>query len=603
MCGLAAIYAYGGDAPPVNEQALVACSARMARRGPDGDGLWLSADARVGFAHRRLAIIDLGDRAAQPMSLVSGGPRLDITYNGEIYNFRELRRELEATGSVFETESDTEVLLHMYRRHGAGMVEKLRGMFAFAIWDEERRGMLLARDGFGIKPLYYLDDGKTVFAASQVKALLAAFKAKGRQTPSENPAAHAGFFLFGHVPDPLTLYKGIRALAAGTTLWIDSGGPKDAREFFNVSQRMADAAETKAAEVDLGSLLRDSVAHHLIADVPVGVFLSAGLDSATLVGLASEIKGTSLDTLTLGFDEFSGSPNDEVPLAESVARRYGARQHTVRVAGADFSDDLDDLLDVMDQPSIDGINTYYVAKAAASAGLKVAISGLGGDELFRGYDGFRQIPALVSRMSWMPGGAGLGRALRAAASPFMGLGLSPKAAGLLEYGTRMGDAYLLRRALYMPWELADGIAGVLDADLARAGLEQLDALARLDDCQSSVPGAAGKVAALEMSFYMRGQLLRDADWAGMAHSLEIRVPLVDVDLFSGLARGLANGDGPDKAAMARTPETPLPDAVLKRPKTGFFVPVREWMSGDDADGSNGDRGLRGWAKTVYQEFC
>ncbi|MHA1597303.1 MAG: asparagine synthase (glutamine-hydrolyzing) [Alphaproteobacteria bacterium] len=596
MCGLTAIYAYDGDAPPISESALAACNAHMARRGPDGDGLWVSDDRRIGLAHRRLAIIDLNDRAAQPMSLRSGGSRIDITYNGEIYNFLELRRELEDSGAVFETESDTEVLLHLYRRHGADMVGRLRGMFAFAIWDAERQGMLLGRDAFGIKPLYYMDDGKTVFAASQVKALLAGLKASGQPTPSENAAGHAGFFLFGHVPDPMSLYDGIRALPAGTTLWIDGGGARREKTWFDVSGRMAEADSTSVDAIDLGALLRDSIAHHLIADVPVGVFLSAGLDSATLVGLASEIKGTSLDTLTLGFDEFSGSPNDEVPLAETVADCYGTRQHTVRVAGSNFRDDLDDLLDVMDQPSIDGVNTYYVAKAAARAGLKVAISGLGGDELFRGYDGFTQIPALTSRLSRVPGGAGLGRVLRRLAAPLSHLGLSPKAAGLLEYGTRIGDAYLLRRALYMPWELAGGIPGVLDSDLARQGLQDLDVLARLNDCQAPVSGAAGKVAALEMNFYMRGQLLRDADWAGMAHSLEIRVPLVDADLFTGLAGALALGQGPDKAAMAATPKTPLPDAVLNRSKTGFFVPVREWMSGS----SNGDRGLRGWAKTVYQ---
>ena len=595
MCGLAAIYAYSGDAP-VNEAALAACNARMIRRGPDAEGSWVSGDGRVGLAHRRLAIIDLDDRAAQPMSLTDGGPRIDITYNGEIYNFRALRQQLQDQGQEFKTQSDTEVLLHLYRRDGADMVRHLRGMFAFAIWDEEKRGMLLGRDAFGIKPLYYMDDGKTLFAASQVKALLAGLGAMGRATPSENPAAHAGFFLFGHVPEPLSLYKDIKALPAGTTLWIDGGGAERETAYFDISHSLAEAEAMQSGATDLGALLRDSVAHHLVADVPVGVFLSAGLDSATLVGLASEIKGASLDTLTLGFDEFAGTENDEVPLAEAVADCYGTRQHTVRVAGTDFRDDLDDVFDVMDQPSIDGVNTYFVAKAAARAGLKVAISGAGGDELFRGYDGFKQIPALSRRMSRVPGGAGLGRALRSLVQPLSALGMPPKAAGLMEYGTRIGDAYLLRRALYMPWELEAGIKGVLDADLARAGLQELDVLARLDDCQSPVPADAGKVAALEMNFYMRGQLLRDADWAGMAHSLEIRVPLIDRPLFAGLAGGLAGGNGPDKRAMATTPATPLPNAVLNRPKTGFFVPVREWMSGD----SSGDRGLRGWAQKVYQ---
>jgi len=589
MCGFAALYSYAADAPLARRDVLEAISQAMVRRGPDGEGLWMADDKRVGLAHRRLAIIDLSDAAAQPMMLETQEGRFHISYNGEIYNFKELRQELKAAGARFRTSSDTEVLLHLYQRYGRGMTTRLRGMFAFAIWDESRRGMLLARDGFGIKPLYYRDDGKTFSAASQVKALLAGVKAAGCPRPDFDAAGHAGFFLFGSVPEPHTLYKDIRALPAGSTLWIDARGPGQPETFFDVSSALATASDTK---IDLAEALRDSVSHHFVSDVPVGVFLSSGLDSATLVGLSSELQGEGLETLTLGFEEYKGTANDEVPLAETIAAAYGTRQHTVRVAGKDFAADLDDLLDAMDQPSIDGVNTYFVAKAAAAKGLKVAISGLGGDELFGGYDSFSQIPALVGGLGRVPGIGSIGRLFRALSAPLGGTVLSPKAPGLFEYASNFGDAYLLRRALFMPWELA----GLMDGDMAREGLATLNARHRLDACQASLKAPKAKVAALEMVWYMRNQLLRDADWAGMAHGLEIRVPLVDVELLSALGGAIAHGHGPTKQAMAATPAKPLPEEVLRRPKSGFFVPVRDWMEGSGPK----ERGLRGWAKKVYQ---
>jgi len=577
MCGLAAFFAYDTEAPEVEPSSLMAANEAMAKRGPDGKGLWISESGRVGLAHRRLAIIDLSEDGAQPMQ---SGP-LHITYNGEIYNYQELKQELEAKGVEFKTRSDTEVLLQLYRQEGAAFTERLRGMYAFAIWDEDKQGLLLGRDPFGVKPLYYLDDGKSLMVASQVKALLAQRRTLGLPTPSFDPAGHVGFFLFGSVPEPHTLYQGIKALEPGTTLWVGSDGEKKRRIFFDLADRFSRPA---VDEMSLADLLRDSVNHHLVSDVPVGVFLSSGLDSATLVALAAEKAGGRLDTLTLGFEEFAGTENDEVPLAEDIARSYGTRHHTVRVSGREFAADLETLLNDMDQPSVDGVNTYFVAKAAKSVGLKVAISGLGGDELFRGYDSFSQIPKLVNAVSRVPFQCALGRATRSATMPFSGWLLPPKAPGLLEYGGRFGDAYLLRRALHMPWELD----GILDPDMIRDGLKALDARRRLEDCLSPVTKDLDKVAVLEMGWYMRNQLLRDADWAGMAHSLEIRVPLVDVGLFGGTV-----GRGFGKQDMAATPSTKLSSRVLSRSKTGFFVPVHEWMGA-------GERGLRGWAQTVYR---
>jgi asparagine synthase (glutamine-hydrolysing) len=594
MCGIAAIFAHGADAPPVREAELVTVRDAMAARGPDGSGLWIADDKRVGLAHRRLAIIDLSAEAAQPMTFAPDGGsnvRTRITYNGEIYNYRALRAWLESDGAVFRTQSDTEVLLHLYDRFEDAMVEHLRGMYAFALWDEARRGVFLARDAFGIKPLYYADVAGTFRAASSVRALIAG----GVETEAA-PAGNVGFFLFGYVPEPHTLHRHIHALPAGSTMWVGSDGVKRVRRFFDIPTVLAEGRRHDASG-DLRETLLDSVRHHLVADVPVGVFLSSGLDSATITGMASEIEGARLETLTLGFDAFKNTPLDEAPLAADIARHFGTRHRTRWVAGRDFHSELGAFLAAMDQPTINGVNTYFVAQAGAEAGLKVALSGLGGDELFAGYDSFRQIPALVGRLGRIPGLRPVGRAFRIVAAPVARRLSSPKYAGILEYGTSYAEAYLLRRGLFMPWELPD----LVDAEMAREGWRELQPLVRLADCASGLESPRAKITALEMSFYMRNQLLRDADWAGMAHSVEIRVPFVDPVLLARVAAMVRNG-APGKREMANSVNPRLPGAVLERPKTGFFVPLREWLQGGCEKSRSGseERGLRGWARRVYE---
>lgn len=561
----------------------------MSSRGPDGSGVWRSGDGRIAFAHRRLAIIDLSASGAQPMASSDG--RYVVVHNGEIYNFRALRRELEAEGRVFVSQSDTEVLLHLYDRDGEDMVERLRGMYAFAIWDGGRRGLFLARDPYGIKPMYYAHDGRNFRFASQVKALLAG----GGIDTSPAPAGHVGFFVFGYVPEPETLYRGIRALPAGHTLWIDDDGPRTPKRFFDIGAelRASGAGENGTPPPDLlREALIDSVAHHMVADVPVGVFLSSGLDSTTIAALASEHETEGIRTITLGFDEYKGTLSDETPLAAEVAELYGAVHDTRWVRRDDFTGEVERIIAAMDQPTIDGVNTYFVSKAASEAGLKVALSGLGGDELFGGYPSFRDIPRVVSALRPLRYVPWLGRGMRIVAEPIIRRLCSPKYAGVLEYGSRSGDAYLLYRAVFPPWELPS----VLDPDLAREGWRDLAARARLETTVDGLASPRAIVSALESSWYMRNQLLRDSDWAGMAHSLEIRVPLVDASLLRRIAPLITAPHPPDKRAMAAAPTTPLPDGVLDRPKTGFLVPVRDWLA---ADADVPERGLRGWARMVY----
>lgn len=588
MCGIAAIFSYRDNAPPVNQSELLKIRDHMVNRGPDGAGIWLDAKERIGLAHRRLAILDLTENGAQPMSSADG--KLRITFNGEIYNYRELRARLKAKGYAFVSDCDTEVLLYAYREYGENMVDHLRGMFAFAIWDEKKRGLFLARDHFGIKPLYYCDDGESFRVASQVKALLAGGGIKTQQ----EPAGHVGFFLWGCVPEPYTLYRNLFALPAGHTLWVDQYGARVPRKYFNVAEELGKAADTKiegqAAEI-LKVALRDSVKHHLIADVPVGVFLSSGMDSTTLTALAAE-EINQLHAVTLGFDEYRNTSTDEVPLAQKVALQYGCSHHIARISQHDFQEELPAIFHAMDQPSIDGVNTYFVARAARRTGLKVALSGLGGDELLGGYPSFRQIPQLISRIKPFSRLTGLGRFLRIVSAPLLKQSTSPKYASLLEYGGSYGGAYLLRRGLFMPWELPK----FLDGELVREGWTTLQPIVRLDEWLQPVASPQAKVAAMEMALYMRNMLLRDSDWAGMVRSLEIRTPFVDISLFRALASYLSQSvQLPTKQHLCDAPRCTLPDVVLNRPKTGFAIPICDWIATDEGSA----RGLREWSLRVH----
>lgn len=602
MCGIAGIYSYGAGAPPADAAALLRMRDHMIPRGPDGAGSWTGpatdSGARIALAHRRLSIIDLTDGGAQPMLLgetpdEKANARLAITFNGEIYNFRELRSALEAEGRTFASESDTEVLLHLYDRDGAEMVGKLRGMFAFAIWDRDRRGVFLARDGFGIKPLYYADDGKTFRFASQVKALLAG---GGIDTRPCAPGL-AGFYVWGSVPEPWTIFEAIRPLPAGSTMWVDGNGVRAPVRYFDVTEEYARAASSPQdwSRDALHEALADTIRHHLVADVPVGAFLSAGMDSATVVAMTSELQADSLRSVTMAFDEYRGSDFDEAPLAETIAARYGTEHRTQRIGAEDFRDQYATLCAAMDQPSIDGVNSYFVSKVTAETGLKVAMSGVGGDELFGGYPSFREIPRIVGTFGGIPGMRCAGRAFRKVSAAAVSALTSPKYAGLFEFGTTYADAYVLRRALFMPWELPR----VMDPEMAADGWKRLEAETGLRQQVDRLPTPRAKISALELTWYMRSQLLRDTDWAGMAHSLEIRVPLVDTVFFRRIAPMLAAAAPPGKRDMASSPAKPLPPEVLNRPKTGFSVPVRDWLLKDDPDA--GERGLRGWARRIARD--
>src|SRR5579864_7015287 len=497
MCGINGIFSFGAAAPPIDREELLRTREAMIARGPDAAGTWVSADGRAGLASRRLAILDLSPAGSQPMA--GEGGRVQLVINGEIYNFRQLRAALESAGYSFRGCGDTEVVLALYLRHGEAMLPRLRGMFALAVWDERPgrpRRLLLARDPMGIKPLYYSPGspgspgsaataaGGQLRFASQVKAL----EAGGAISRAVDPAGLAGFLLWGSVPEPWTLRRDVRALPAGHFLVVEEGGGAGQPHPFaalagplaggtpeGAGLPLAATTATTGAEtvetIAAIEAIEESVTAHLVSDVPVAVFLSAGLDSGLVAALARRHLPDPPATFTLSFDVLAGTPRDEAPLAAEVARRLGTRHIERRMAREDFARLWPAALAAMDQPSIDGFNTFAVSRAAHEAGLKVVLSGLGGDELFGSYPSFADVPRGARAARWgrrLPGLATAWPALAAHLAP-----THPKLAGLLRHGTTLPGSYFLRRALFLPEDLPS----LMGAEAAAAGLAAYDPIA------------------------------------------------------------------------------------------------------------------------------
>lgn len=561
--------------------------ARMRARGPDAEDVLVDQSAGVSLGHRRLSILDLDPRADQPMASADG--RYLIVYNGEIYNFRELREQAHAEGLRFRTRSDTEVLLELFARDGEAVLARLRGMFAFVVWDRHAHRVFLARDPYGIKPLYVARAHDGWLFASQVKALLAS----GVVSSEPDPDGQAGFWLLGSVPEPRTWFRDISQLPAGHCTWITRDGLQPSRSYWDVGDAWRDAPPGDVDDNDARQTARDalraSIRAHLVSDVPVGVFLSGGIDSGSLAALMTEAGVTSPKGVTIAFDEFSGTHDDEVPVAAELARRYGIEHRVRRIGRGEFERDLPQILDAMDQPSVDGINSWYASKAVSELGLKVVVSGVGGDELFQGYSSFSELPLLVRRWraaSRIPG-------VRAVAELAMELQArrtaNPRWRLLPELASTVHGAWFLRRGVASPGELP----ALMGSELAEQAGATLDPVGLVQMMTGALPAdprlALGQI---ESMTYLRNQLLRDSDWASMAHGVELRTPLVDAWLLRDLQPILgAMPRFPFKRLLALAPDVPLEDALIERRKTGFGTPVSAWLASSACGSSSLRPGL------------
>ena len=583
MCGIAGVVQRDGPLQGDVPALASALSAALAHRGPDGAGMWAAPAAQGANAllvHRRLAIIDPGPGGAQPMSTPDG--RHQIVFNGEIYNYRALRADLESRGERCVTGSDTEVLLRLVAREGPAVLARVRGMFAFAIWDTVERSLLLARDRFGIKPLYLAEGPRQIAFASELGALRAAHLATGEISV----AGVLAFMRWGSVPPPLTWQRGVEMVTPGAWhRWrIDDPAHGCTRGVFaDARTSYASGARTRRAtssyRADVGQAVRDSVRAHLVADVPVGVFLSGGIDSGAIVSCASSLGSANLQTFTVGFDDATS----EIERAREVATRFGTTHHELHVTGAEVARDLPAVLARLDQPTIDAVNSFCVARAVSSTGIKAVLSGAGGDELFGGYASFTRLPrAMAVKRLTAPLWPGLGML----AQPLMPERLRARWRHFASSNGSFIEAYRVQRGFLLPEEL-EAIAGPVLRDDAcwREAVQTVreterGLLASLASPSGERPQAA--VARLESRMYLASQLLRDLDVMSMAHGLEVRVPFVDHELVDevwpelGFHPNLLQG----KRLLSGTLERPLPDAVLAHPKQGFTLPFATWMKGD-----------------------
>jgi asparagine synthase (glutamine-hydrolysing) len=562
MCGICGMVSTERSAPP--QAGVVArMNARLVHRGPDSDGLFDGGQAIL--AARRLSIIDL-DGGDQPIANEDGS--VVVVQNGEIYNYRELRRELEQRGHRFATASDTEVLVHLYEEHGDAFLPRLRGMFALAIWDSRQRRLLLARDRFGIKPLYYRVVDGTVAFASELKAML--------ELPDFSreidPRAVAAYLAFNSIPSPLTIFAEARKLPPGSSLVWRDGELSEAR-YARPAPVAREAVRRGPAEelaAELRETLRDSVRAHLVADVPVGVLLSGGVDSAGLAALAAGESGEAVRTFSIGFEEESF---DELARARLVARRYGTDHHEL-VLRPDAAELLPKLVEAFDEPFGDSsaVPTYLVSQLAAGE-VKVALSGEGGDELFGGYYTY-VADLLAPRLGW----------LARIASPLIEALPSSDAKASFDY-----KAKRFARAAHLPpldrhhaWKeifspelrgsLLSGMASEWDpVDLYRkryAETAGAEPLARLQD--------------VDLGIYLVDDLLVKTDRSSMAHSLELRVPFLDrqvADFALGLATPLKVRGTAKKRLLRQALAPLLPEEILRGPKQGFSIPLAGWLRG------------------------
>ena len=576
MCGIAGVVGCDG---PLGDITRLAASldASLAHRGPDAAGAWTAPGAGVLLVHRRLAIIDPGAGGAQPMATPDG--RHHITFNGEIYNYRALRADLESRGERFTSGSDTDVLLRLVALDGPASLSRVRGMFAFACWDAAERSLLVARDRFGIKPLYVAATPHRIAFASELGALRAA----GLTSGDASAAGVLVFLEWGSVPPPLTWTRGVEMLAPGTwrrwrigaSVSETHGVFADARDAYHSSTRPA--ATVDAFRADVGAAVRDSVQAHLIADVPVGVFLSGGIDSGALVSCAVSAGAANLQTFTVGFDDESS----EGERAKLVAAAFGTTHHELHVSSADIARDLPAVLARLDQPTIDAVNSYYVSRAVAATGIKAVLSGAGGDEVFGGYPSFTRLPRAMAAKRW----AGpLWPAIGPLAGVVMPERLRARWRHFASTNGSFAEAYRVQRGFLLPGEV-QAIAGpaLRDARWRDAAGEVRDAeQTLLEASPSGRESSAASVARLETRMYLGSQLLRDLDVMSMAHGLEVRVPFVDHELIARVWPGL--GQHPElmhgKRLLHDTLERPLPDAIVNHPKQGFTLPFARWMRGD-----------------------
>lgn len=575
MCGIAGIV--GGFSSEQAKAALKRMLDAQAHRGPDDHGVTVFqiGESALGLGNRRLAIMDLSPLGHQPMRNPDTGDVL--IYNGEIYNFPELRQTLTGYGFTFRGRSDTEVVLRAYEQWGIECLDRFKGMFAFALWDARRERLVLVRDYLGIKPLYYAFCPGGYLFASEVRALLAS----GIVPFNIDRRALAGYLAYGAVQEPSTIVEGVQALPRGSWLEVDASGQVAARGDywdFPAPTRANNGASFRELAEEGRTLLEQAVQRHLLSDVPVGVFLSSGLDSTAVLGVARQITSDQVHTFTVSFPK--DGAQDEGPLSRETAQRFNVVHHECQVDESTALTWVEEGLACMDQPTMDGLNTYIVSRAVRREGIMVALSGQGGDEVFGGYRSFRGIPRWYRRMSWLRALPPRSRAaLVRLATIKMTTAYQGKAQDIAHTGPDLLGLYFHYRRLLSNADLA-----YLGLRASALNLTDSFHVPESDSHRYLVPNdPVATVGRLESIYYLGNTLLRDGDVFGMANSLEIRVPFLDRDLvewaFQLPGTVLLPHGAPEKFLLREMCADFYTSTQTRQVKRGFTLPFHSWLLG------------------------
>lgn len=546
----------------------------LAHGGPDDAGIYVDQNNEVAFGHRRLSVIDPSPNGHQPMS--NRNRTIWITYNGEIYNFQELREELIKLGYSFNSKTDTEVLIYGYEKWGIEkLLSRLRGMFAFAIYDARENDspkVIIVKDRFGIKPLYYYQDSNRLIFASEVKAIL-----KSKLVPDEvNRGALVNFLQLGSVPVPFTTVKNVFSLVAGHYMIFDRNGLVikkywDLCDYFNKTSNVCNIDEVISKT---RSLLKESIEFHLISDVPLGVFLSGGIDSSAIVALASKYRENPLTTLSIIFNEQN---YNEADYARLISKKYNTNHHEVLLTGKDFFNELPKIFQAMDQPTVDGINTYFISKAAKEIGLTVVLSGIGGDEVFLGYNHFKNAKYLGPSLKLFKCLPGWARKETITMLKSCGRLFANRNLEKLQYlsDPNPRNTYLLFRGLFSPKEVQDLL------EMSEKEYQDFNESNFESRGNGLIPKSfIESIDYFEFNHYLQNQILKDSDIMSMAHAIELRVPFLDhklVEYVISLPQGLKLQNGLNKPLLVKALSNELPKEVWDRPKMGFTFPFDEWV--------------------------
>lgn len=578
MCGIVGIY--GRDGSPTPLETLLGMRDRMVHRGPDDAGHWRNARGDVALGHRRLSIVDLSPAGRQPMG--NEDETIQVTFGGEIYNHEQLRSDLERRGHKFRSRCDTEVLVHLYEEYGEDMVGHLIGMFAFAIWDAPRQRLLLARDRLGIKPLYWLDDGSRFAFASEIKGLLPVLKRH-----EIDPTALSHYLTFVAVPPPLTLFAGVFKLAPATTMVVDRHGPREPVRYWDPLLNRPDFdGEAVDWEAEVRFRLERSVDRRLMSDVPVGVFLSGGVDSSTNVALMSRLVDEPINTFSIGFHD--GEENNEFGWARSVAERFGTNHHETQIGADDLQRFMPELVYHQDEPIADPVCVplYFVAKLAKDSGVTVVHVGEGADEIFSGYPTYVQADEIIHG-NW--------RRFRSLPSPLRQIvGRAGATALRSRPGYEIHREALIRGSqddgrLWWGGAVAfyeDGLRHLTTREFARAadGPSPRDVVNEIaaDADRHGARDELDRLIYQDLRLRLPELLLMRVDKLTMASSIEARVPFLDhelVELAMALPREQKIRDGVGKQVVKRAMADVLPQDLLWREKQGFGTPVSRWFRG------------------------